>query len=684
MQAGILFYIVGASGVGKDTLVTEAMRQLRGTHRYVQARRVITRPAGNGEDHEPVDDAEFDARISKGAFLHTWAAHGLRYGLPLSIADDLRAGRNVIANGSRAAIPEVSEDLGRLVVIEITAPREVLRERITSRGRETAVEVEERLTRAVPPLSDNVERVLVVNDSTVEEGAGRLVSALELHASRFAIRKLPISSASGHIAYLPEDSRIVEAKAYADVGRIDIAGTGASVRAAVNIVGPGLLSQDELGLSREAFEALGLREGALVSIQRTPSPSSRRLLQRKIAGERLGEQEYGILFRDIVDGCYPESETAAFLVKMLQTLDEAEVVSVAKARCQFMQRIDWGDSIVVDKHSLGGIPGSRITLIVVPIVAAHGLLMPKTSSRAITSASGTADVMEAICRIDLNAAEVYRVVKDVRGCIAWNGRLNHSVLDDVVNSIARPLDVNNNYWSVASILSKKWTAGSTHVVVDMPYGPRAKLKSLQEANELGRVFEFVGSGLGLTVRAKATDGSRPIGRGIGPALEFRDVCMVLDNHPDAVPDLREKALVFAAEILSFDPAIGSVEKGRAVAEKLLISGAARARFDAIVDAQGRVPKAEQGPLHHTVHAPFRARVLDIDGWHLAGVARRAGAPFDKGAGIDLLVRVGDEVLPGAPLYTIYASAAGDFEAAVTMSGLDMGITLNQKTAVASA
>jgi thymidine phosphorylase len=684
MQPGTLFYVVGASGVGKDALIDGAMRLLRGTHRYELARRAITRPAGNGEDHEPVDDAEFDARLAKGAFLHTWAAHGLRYGLPSSIVDGLRIGRNVIANGSRANIPAMSDDLGRLVVIEITAPREVLRDRILSRGRETSEEIEKRLTRNVPSLPDGLEVVHVVNDSTLEEGVERLVSALEHYASRFSIRKLPISSASSHIAYLPEDSRIVDAKAYAEVGRIDIAGSGVSARASVNIVGSGFLGQDELGLSREAFEALGLPEGALVSIQRTPSPSSRRLLQRKIAGDRLGEEDYGILFRDIVDGCYPESETAAFLVKMLQTLDEAEVVAVAKARCQFMERIDWGGGIVVDKHSLGGIPGSRITLIVVPIVAAHGLLMPKTSSRAITSASGTADVMEAIARIDLNAAEVYRVVKSVGGCIAWNGRLNHSVLDDIVNSIARPLDINNNFWSVASILSKKWTAGSTHVVVDMPYGPRAKVKSLQEANELGRAFEFIGAGLGLTVHAKPTDGSRPIGRGIGPALELRDVLMVLENHPEAPSDLREKALLFAAEILSFDPSVGSIEKGRTAAEKLLMSGAARTWFDAIVAAQGRVPKVEPGRLQHAVLAPFGGLVTDIDGWHLAGVARRAGAPFDKGAGIDLHVQIGDEVALGTPLYTIHASAAGDFEAAVSVSKSDMGITLNNKVAAASA
>ncbi|MDQ0506439.1 phosphonate metabolism protein/1,5-bisphosphokinase (PRPP-forming) PhnN [Xanthobacter agilis] len=676
MQTGTLFYIVGASGVGKDTLISQAMAMLAPTGRYVQARRAITRPKGPGEDHEPVDDAAFEHRRRAGGFLHMWEAHGLKYGLPISILDDLRAGRNVLANGSRGTLPDLAGVVDRFVVVEITAPASVLKARLLERGRESDADIEARLTRHVAPLPERLDVVTVVNDANIEEGAARLVAALETHAARLAVRRMPISSAHGHIAYLPADGRLVDARAYADVSRIDVIGKGASVRAAVNIAEPGAgLAPHEIGLTREAHAALGLPDGALVAIQRTPSPASRKLLQRKIAGEALTADDYAVLFRDVVEGRYPESETAAFLVKMIQTLDESEVVAVARARTQFMPRIAWNKPIVVDKHSLGGIPGSRITLIVVPIVAAHGLLMPKTSSRAITSASGTADVMEAIARIDLDAAGVRRVVEEVGGCIAWNGRLNHSVLDDIVNSITRPLDINNNYWSVASILSKKWSAGSTHVVVDMPYGPRAKLKTLEDAHQLGRAFELVGRGLGLEVRAKATDGSGPVGRGIGPALELRDVVKVLDNAQDAPSDLREKALLFASEILSFDPGVGSVAAGRVRAEALLASGAAKARFMRIVAAQGPVPLVMPGPLQHTVRAPAASTVSDVDGWHLAGIARRAGAPLDKGAGIDLLVRRGDTVAAHGALYTIHAASPAEFEAAVEMAGADPGIAL---------
>jgi thymidine phosphorylase len=243
------------------------------------------------------------------------------------------------------------------------------------------------------------------------------------------------------------------------------------------------------------------------------------------------------------------------------------------------------------------------------------------------------------------------------------------VVDDVMNAITRPLGIDSNRWSVASILSKKLTAGSTHVIVDLPFGKRAKLKTEGDALELAALFESVGRGLGLTVQAFATDGSKPIGRGIGPALEARDVIWALDNHPEAPADLVEKALVFASRILAWDPAIGSVEAGRERAEKLLRSGAARKAFERIIDAQGRrSPPVMPGHLIHTFHADHAGAIREIDGWAVTEIARRAGAPLDKAAGVDILRNVGDTVECGEPLFVIHASAQGDLEEAARLAG----------------
>lgn len=684
MQTGTLFYIVGPSGAGKDTLIAGAMEQLAGTGRYVKTRRLITRPESVGEDHIPVDPDTFERMAQAGAFLHSWEAHGLRYGLPVSILGELKRGRNVLANGSRAAMPDLSGVVDRFVVVEITAPAEVLKDRLMGRGRETETEVDARVARAAQPLQVAGDFAQVMNDTTVPAAVTRLITTLESFAARLYLRRMPISHSGGFLAFLPAECDRVDAAAFRDAGRIDVAAGEASVCAGIALDEGGQLAPHEIGLSVEAFDKLGLAPQTLVSVARTPSPNSRELFRAKIRGQSLSADQYEILFRDIVAGRYPESETAAFLLKTIQTLDDDETIAVARARCRFMPRIDWQAPIVVDKHSLGGIPGSRITLVVVPIVAAFGMLMPKTSSRAITSASGTADVMEAIAKIDLDAAQVQSVVRRTGGCIAWNGKLNHSALDDIVNAFTRPLDLNSNYWSVASILSKKWCAGSTHVVIDMPYGPRAKLKTREDADELGRVFELVGQGLGLTVRALATPGNGAIGRGIGPALELRDVLQVLANDTDAPLDLRDKALMVASHILSFSPQVGSVEKGFEIAETLLVTGAAQARFQAIVQAQGGRRPVAPGLHTFSLRSHHAGRVSTLDGWHIAGIARRAGAPFDKGAGIDLHVRVGAAVAAGVPLYTIHASNASDLKAAMEWAQNDSGIRVEPVAAVRTA
>lgn len=667
MRAGTFFFVVGPSGGGKDTLIDGARQILEPTGRYVFARRVVTRPAGSpGEAHEAATEAQFDAREAAGDFLITWGAHGLRYGLPLALLTAIENGRHVIANGSRAVIAELAARLPRLVVVEVSAPAAILAARIAGRGREQGSAIENRLARKVEPWPAGIRSLGVCNDQSAETGVERFLAAVESVANSLRLRRLPVFAGRAHCAWLPAKGELVNGFDYLGPGRIEISGAGASIRSDIQVMDlPAALAPDEIGLSSEAFSELGLPEGTEVAIRRTPSPESRAALTSKIQGGALSEAQYHTLIRDIVEQRYPDGEVAAFLVAATQKLSDDEVVSLARVRTRFAQQITWPDRIVVDKHSMGGIPGSRITLIVVPIVAAHGaFLMPKTSSRAITSAAGTADAMEALADVELTPTELRACVEKARACIAWNGRLNHSVVDDVMNAITRPLGIDSNRWSVASILSKKLTAGSTHVIVDLPYGPRAKLKTLSEAAELAALFETVGRGLGLIVEAFPTDGSRPIGRGIGPALECRDVAWALDNDPQAPADLVAKALFFTGRILAWDPALGSVAAGQERAEALLRSGAARAAFERIVEAQGRrVPPVAPGLLVHTVRAGKAGTVAEIDGWAVAGIARRAGAPFDKAAGIDLRRGVGDSVAIGDPLFAIHASASSDLDEA---------------------
>jgi thymidine phosphorylase len=678
MAAGTLFLVVGASGVGKDTLIDGAKAALADDPHFVFARRTITRPVdAGGEDHCAVTADEFVRLRDAGRFLIAWSAHDFDYGLPIEIAQELADGTHVVANGSRAVVADAAARVAQVVVVEITAPPDLVAKRLAARGRESDAQVAERLARATPPYPAGVEVVTIANDADIATGVARFVAALRLHSGPpFRLRALPLDTWHDHVAYLPANSTIVRAQDYLGPGRIDVIGAGRSTRARVHVIeDPRIIAADELGLSQSAFAALGLPEGAPLRIERTPSPDSIDALRAKIKGEELDERRYRMLIRDIVEDRYPDREVSAFLVAATRSLSDAEVLALTRVRTGFMPRLAWDEPIVADKHSLGGVAGSRITLLVVPIVAAHGLAVPKTSSRAITSAAGTADAMEALARVDLDVGDVRRAIAKARGCIAWNGRLNHSVVDDVMNAIVRPLGIDSNRWSVASILSKKVIAGATHVIVDLPYGPRAKLKSKAEANEIAQLFAWAGRELGLVVEAHATDGSTPIGRGIGPALEVRDCLWVLENNPQAPRDLRDKALFFAGRMLAWDPGIGSPENGRARAEALIDSGAARAALDAIVEAQGRTDTVRPGAYTQIVHAPRAGRIVEIDGWCIAGIARRAGAPMDKSAGIDLIAHAGDEVRAGDPLYVIHAGSEADLAVAAATAARVNGYVL---------
>jgi thymidine phosphorylase len=230
---------------------------------------------------------------------------------------------------------------------------------------------------------------------------------------------------------------------------------------------------------------------------------------------------------------------------------------------------------------------------------------------------------------------------------------------------------------VASILSKKVAAGSTHLVLDIPVGPSAKVRTMPEAQRLKKLFEFVAARLALVLDAVITDGRQPIGQGIGPVLEARDVMRVLENHPDAPHDLRTKALMLAGRVIEFDPDVRGGD-GIRIARDILESGRALARMNAIIDAQGRRADAPApGPLVHEVCAGADGVVVEIDNLRMARIARLAGAPQSPGAGADLLKKLGDPVVRGEALYRIHAQFDADFGFARRMAEADSGYRIGE-------
>ena len=177
---GRLVLVTGPSGVGKDSLLDGARAALAGRDDIVFPRRVITRAAGlGGEDYIAVSEADFAAMAATGDFALHWPAHGLHYGIPVSIDADLAAGRQVVVNVSRAVIDQARAKYANLLVLAINASPEVLRARLLKRGRESAAEIEERLQRAAAYRLDGADVVQLNNDGPLAEGIAAFVARLE-------------------------------------------------------------------------------------------------------------------------------------------------------------------------------------------------------------------------------------------------------------------------------------------------------------------------------------------------------------------------------------------------------------------------------------------------------------------------------------------------------------------------
>jgi thymidine phosphorylase len=500
-----------------------------------------------------------------------------------------------------------------------------------------------------------------------------LHSSLDL-TGLLKLKRVGIDTHNESIAYVDRHCRAFRPDQHRALKKVGITSEdGREILASLAIVDDeGIVAYDELGLSEQGFSNLGLPEGSRVAIAPAVPPRSLESVRAKIRGATLSSEDIRNIVVDIAHHRYSEMELAAFLIGSASFMTTDELLALTKAMIAVGSRLEWRQPIIVDKHCIGGIPGNRTSMVIVPIVSAHGLTIPKTSSRSITSPAGTADTMEVLARVDLSVEEMRHVVNECGGCIAWGGNVNLSPADDIMISVQRPLGIDTREQMVASILSKKVAAGSTHLVVDIPVGPSAKVRSPDDAVRLRKLFEFVGDKLGLHIDVAVTEADQPIGWGIGPVLEARDVMAVLRCEPGAPADLREKSLQLAARIIELDPACRG-GTGYARARELLDAGAALRAMERIMALQGPPPMDFRlGDLTQDILTPDSGRVRDMDCYRLARIARLAGAPLDRGAGIDLLRKTGDFVEKGEAVYRIHAARAGDLGLATEAAARNAG------------
>jgi thymidine phosphorylase len=486
-------------------------------------------------------------------------------------------------------------------------------------------------------------------------------------------RRLGIETLEQAHVFIRRDSNVCLAEGLSAHNRVLVSAPHSSVIATLFPVSSDFLSPEEIGVSDWAWHALQLNDGDRICVAHAPPVTSLSHLRSKVFGHPLSQHAFDEIMKDVVTGRYSSIQLSSFVTACAaRPLNHPEICSLTDAMVRAGETLRWDRRAVMDKHSVGGLPGNRTTPIVVAIVAASGLAIPKTSSRAITSPAGTADTMETMAPVDLDISTMRRVVEKEGGCIAWGGAMRLSPADDMLIRIERVLDVDAEGQMIASILSKKIAAGATHLAVDVPVGPTAKIRSHEAARTFAASLSDVATHFGLTAKVLIADGVQPVGRGIGPVLEALDVLAVLQNQPDAPRDLREHALTIAATLLELG---GTAKAGEGIraAEAHLQSGAAWQKFQAICEAQGGMRRPVLAAQVREIAARRTGIVDRIDNRRLSRLAKLAGAPEDKAAGLRIHVRVGDMVVEGQPLFSLYAQTRGQIAYALEYASANADI-----------
>ncbi len=467
------------------------------------------------------------------------------------------------------------------------------------------------------------------------------------------------------LVYMREDCTICRAEGFNASSRVQVGIDDKRLIATLNIVDSMRLESGHIGLSRIAISRLGVANGDRVYVNHAPVVMSFSGVRKKVYGHALSDEEIAAIITDISEYKYSDVEIGCFLsVCAGKRLKFEEIVSLTQAMVATGRRLSWPTvDQVFDKHCIGGLPGNRTTPVVVAIVSAAGLTIPKTSSRAITSPAGTADTMETLTNVNLKVEDIQRVVAETGACLAWGGAVNLSPADDLMIRIERALSLDGEGQLVASVLSKKIAAGSTHVLVDMPIGDTAKVRSHADAEYLSDLFTRVGEACGIHVKCITTDGSRPIGAGIGPVQEAKDILAVLQRAVDAPQDLRARSILLSAHLLDLAQG-GGLEKMTIEATDILDSGAAWRQFERIMQAQGGLKTLLEAAYKKTVTTNVAGVVQSIDNRKLARLAKLAGAPYDPVAGLRLHVNVGSRMAAGNALFTLYAESTGELDYAL--------------------
>jgi AMP phosphorylase len=440
-----------------------------------------------------------------------------------------------------------------------------------------------------------------------------------------------------------------------------------SVSAIVNITSS-FLSPGSIGVYSKTNGRLGFQEGAAAEVRETERPASIDHIKKKMDGQRLSKEEMLTIVKDTVaENLSPVEMTAFVTASYIHGLDMNEVEHLTRSMVETGDRIQFATHPIVDKHSIGGVPGNKISLIVVPIIAASGLKIPKTSSRAITGAGGTADLMEVLAPVEFSSEEVKKMTEKVGGTIVWGGATNIAPADDKFIMVEYPFRIDAPGQMLASVMAKKSAVGADLAVIDIPVGSGTKVPTVQDGRRLASQFMELGERLNIHVECALTYGESLVGHAIGPNLEVNEALSVLEGA-EGPGSLIQKSLALSGIALEM---AGKAARGQgyAMAEGILSSGKALEKLRQIIEIQGGNPDVHArdivpGEHRFVVNAPLDGYVVELNNRSLITVARAAGAPHDLGAGLIIHAKKGTKVKQGEPIITIHADRSWRLQKAV--------------------
>ncbi len=384
-------------------------------------------------------------------------------------------------------------------------------------------------------------------------------------------------------------------------------------------------------------------------------------IQKKLLGKKLTYQEIYTIMDEIANERLGDILTTYFAAAAFKEgYTTEELFQLTKAMVETGTRLHF-EGIVADKHSTGGVAGTRTTLIIVPIVAAAGFKIPKVSSRAITTPAGTADVMETIASVSFTPKQIERIVSDTGGCIAWNGYLGIAPADDVLVRVEQPLSFESFDKIIVSIMAKKVAVSATHLVLDIPVGKTMKIRHFSDAEKIEKKFKLLAKKFGIKVITDINETLEPAGRGVGPALEALDALRVLEQKPDRPLALEAKALRLAGKLLDICYAEAKIAKnGEIEAKKILEEGRALKKFREIVKAQKgdnqiSVDNFKMKSDKKEIVSESFGKIKEINNYNLNTIAKILGAPGDKYAGIYLLKKLDEKVDKNEPILFFFSS-----------------------------